>query len=87
MVSRSDERQYFALEFAIASVAVTTAFLGCSYLGLGRTEWDAGDLRLAISAHGRVVRLIDSNTGRDNHADGVDWPQRTYGAGRRWSVR
>jgi hypothetical protein len=46
----------------------------CSFFGIGRTQWNAGDLHLSVDARGRIVRLIDANTGHNYKADVVESP-------------
>ncbi len=58
-----------------AVVAMTAVALGaCGELGRGGTEWAAGDLQLTVDKRGAVTRLIDSASGQDYAADGVDSP-------------
>jgi len=48
--------------------------LGCDRPGAGHTGWTAGTLRIAIDSHGRIVRMADTRSGRDVHADSVPSP-------------
>ena len=41
---------------------------------IGRTEWNAGALRLTIDGRGRIVRMADARTGRDYRAPAVPSP-------------
>jgi hypothetical protein len=57
-----------------AGLAITLLIGGCEFLGLNRTEWTAGSLRLEVDGRGRIVALVDKNTGLDYRADAVESP-------------
>jgi hypothetical protein len=69
---RMGANRLFVVAPAIAAMAATAVLSGCSVFGLDRTEWNAGDMRLAVDGRGRVVRMIDENTGRDYGADVIE---------------
>jgi hypothetical protein len=58
----------------VAACAVILLTASCDGFGPGRTEWDAGPLRISIDSHGRIVRMADTRSGRDVHADSVPSP-------------
>jgi hypothetical protein len=57
-----------------AGLAITLLIGGCEFLGLNRTEWTAGSLRLEMNGRGRITALVDKNTGLDYRADAVESP-------------
>lgn len=59
---------------SLTALAILTLFAGSCLPWSGATELRAGDLRLAVDAQGRIVRMVDENTGRDYSADAVDSP-------------
>jgi len=58
----------------VVGAAVPLLFGGCEFLGLERTEWTAGSLRLTVDGQGRIVGLVDERTGRDYRAEAVESP-------------
>jgi len=61
-----------AIRLAVALATLLPA--GCGPLGSGRTEWAAGPLRLSVDGRGRIVRMIDSRSGRDYRPDTLPSP-------------
>jgi len=62
------------LRFAIGGFGILLAVSigGCSHSG--RASWTAGELQLTIDATGRIVQMVDGNTGRDHRAEEIASP-------------
>jgi hypothetical protein len=58
----------------LAGLAASLLIGGCRLLGIERTEWAAGSLRLTVDGRGRVIGLVDENSGRGYRADAVESP-------------
>jgi hypothetical protein len=58
------------LKQLLGIIGATVLVGGCA----GRTEWDAGALRLTVDGRGRIVRMADASTGRDYRATAVPSP-------------
>jgi hypothetical protein len=58
----------------VAALALSVLLSGCGSFGTGRTDWDAGTLRVAIDRQGRISRMTDIRSRLDYRADTVTSP-------------
>jgi hypothetical protein len=56
----------------VSAGLLTLSTPACS--SLGNIDWTAGELELTIDGRGRIVRMVDRNTGADHRADEISSP-------------